>query len=315
MDLGFHIARADPGVFIAQIGDSVLLLAVHVDDCTMTGSLAKLIAIYKGKLHKQYSLTDLGSVNWLLGIQIMHNQEVRTISLSQEAYIKSILARFKLSDAKPYSMPMVPSASYSKDDSPVSANDAVHMQRVPHCEAIGSLMYTSVATWLDITFAVLTLSQFLENPGESHWKAVKWVFRYLAGMHRMALTYRGERHDLEGFTDADGASQDHCWAISGYAFIMDSRVIFWSSKKQELVTLSTAEVEYVAVTHATKECIWLRHLTGEILPTQSKSITLYCDNQAALKLMQGDNYHTRTKHIDIHYHFIQDVVKKGYIKL
>jgi hypothetical protein len=96
---------------------------------------------------------------------------------------------------------------------------------------------------------------------------------------------------------------------------MDSRVIFWSSKKQELVTLSTAEVEYVAVTHATKECIWLHHLTGEILPTQSKSITLYCDNQAALKLMQGDNYHTRMKHIDIHYHFIQDVVKKGYIKL
>ena len=73
---------------------------------------------------------------------------------------------------------------------------------------------------------------------------------------------------------------------------------------QELVTLSTAEVEYVVVMHATKECIWLRHLTGEILPIQSESITLYCDNQATLKLMQGDNYHARMKHIDICYHFI-----------
>jgi Reverse transcriptase (RNA-dependent DNA polymerase) len=74
-DLGFHVARVDPGVFIAQIGDSVLLLAVHVDDCMMTGSLVKLIAIYKVKLHKQYTLMDLGLVNWLLGIQITHNCE------------------------------------------------------------------------------------------------------------------------------------------------------------------------------------------------------------------------------------------------
>jgi hypothetical protein len=173
MDLGFRIARVDPGVFIVWIEDNVLLLAVHVDDCTMTGSLAKLIAIYKAKLHKWYTLTDLGPVNWLLGIQIMHNREVRTILLSQEAYIKSILARFELSNTKPYSTPMVPSASYSKSDSPVSMNDAMHMWRVPYHEAIGSLMYTSVATQPDITFAVSTLSQFLENPGEAHWEVVK----------------------------------------------------------------------------------------------------------------------------------------------
>jgi hypothetical protein len=85
---------------------------------------------------------------------------------------------------------------------------------------------------------------------------------------------------------------------------MDGGAISWSSRKQELVTLSTAEAEYVAAMHAMKECIWLRCLTGEILPTQSKSITLYCDNQATLKLAQGDNYHARTKHIDICYHFI-----------
>jgi hypothetical protein len=74
-DLGFCVTRVDPGVFIAQIGDSVLLLVVHINDCTKTGSSAKLIAVYKGKLHKQYALTDSGPVNWLLGIQITHNRE------------------------------------------------------------------------------------------------------------------------------------------------------------------------------------------------------------------------------------------------
>jgi len=88
--------------------------------------------------------------------------------MSQEAYIKMIITRFTLADAKPYSTPMVPSTSYSKDDSPALANDAAWMRKVLYCEAIGSLMYTSVVTQPDITFTVSTLLQFLENLGEVH---------------------------------------------------------------------------------------------------------------------------------------------------
>jgi len=172
-DLGFQVARADPRVFVAHIKKHTLVLAVHVNNCAMTGSLPKLIAVYKGKLHERYALTDLGPVSWLLGIQITHDRETRAISLSQEAYIKTIIARFVLANAKPYSMPMVPSASYSKDDSPASVNDAAQMRKVLYREAIGSLMYASVATWPDITFVVSTLLQFLENLGEAHWQAVK----------------------------------------------------------------------------------------------------------------------------------------------
>src|SRR6266850_1503928 len=121
------------------------------------------------------------------------------ISLSQEAYIKTIIACFTLANAKPYSTPMVPFTSYSKDNSPASANDAARMHKVPYREVIGSLMYASVATGLDITFAVSTLSQFLENLGEAHWQAVKQVFRYLAGMRTVTLTYGGEREDLHRY--------------------------------------------------------------------------------------------------------------------
>src|SRR5579863_4742682 len=122
-------------------------------------------------MHACYALTDLGPVSWLLGIQVMHDHSACTISLSQAAYIKSIIARFSLADAKPYSTPIVPSASYSKSDSPASVTDAARMHKVPYREAIGSLMYASVATCPDITFAVSTLSQFLENLGEAHWEA------------------------------------------------------------------------------------------------------------------------------------------------
>jgi len=203
----------------------MLVLAVHVDDCAMTRSSPKLIVAYKGKLHKRYALTDLGPMSWLLGIQVTCDHKTWAISFLQEAYIKTIIAHFTLANAKPYSTPMVPSASYSKDDSPTSANDAAQMCKVPYCKVIGSLMYALVTTWPDITFAVSTLSQFLENLGEAYWQAVKQVFCYLAGTCNVMLTYGGEQEDLHRYTDTDGASQDHHQAISGYAFIMDGGMI------------------------------------------------------------------------------------------
>ena len=259
-DIGLSVSRADPEVFVARKGEHILILAAHVDDCVITGSSPELIKDFKMKLNDHYALTDLGPVQWLLSIKVTRNREARTISLSQEGYISSILEQFNLQDAKAVDTPMLPSVSYSKRDSPANDMEREHMARVPYWEAIGSLMYASVATRPDITFAVSTLSQFLDNPGEAHWEAVKRVYRYLSGTRDLALTYRGDKHELRGHTDADGASQEHHRAISGYCYSIDGGAVACSSKKQELVTLSTAEAEYVAATHASKEAIWLRRL-------------------------------------------------------
>ena len=309
--LGFRVSSADPGVFTARVGTDILVLAAHVDDCILTGSSKDLITEYKGKLNEHYALTDLGPVHWLLGIKVTRDRETRTISLSQSAYIKAILARFSLTNAKSFPTPMLPGAMYSKKDSPTSPTDKARMKKVPYREAIGSLMYASVGTRPDITFAVSTLSQFLENPGEMHWEAAKRVFRYLSGTRELALIYGGDQHQLLGYTDADGSSQEHRRAISGHAFLIDGGAVSWSSRKQELVTLSTAESEYVAATHASKELIWLRRLIGDLSQPFTVPTTLLCDNQAALRLAQADNYHARTKHIDIRYHFIRNVVERG----
>jgi hypothetical protein len=176
-------------------------------------------------------------------------------------------------------------------------------------------MYASVATRPDITHTVSTLSCFLDNPGPAHWEAVKRAFRYLAGSKTLTLTYGGEHHDLVGYTDADGASEEHHHAVSGYAFLFDGGAVSWHSRKQELVTLSTAEAEYVAATHAAKEAIWLRRFLSEVLSPITTPTVLNCDNQAAIKLATTDNYHARTKHIDICYHFIWQVISDGILTL
>jgi hypothetical protein len=133
--------------------------------------------------------------------------------------------------------------------------------------------------------------QFLENPGELHWATVKWIFRYLSGMRDLELTYSGECHDLVRYMDVDGVAQEHQHAISGHTFILDAGAVSWSSWKQELVTLSTTEVEYIATTHASKEALWLWKLIHKLFPLMARPMTLYCDNQAMLRLIEDDNYH------------------------
>ena len=210
---------------------------------------------------------------------------------------------------------MDPNISFSKDQCPTTADEIACMRRIPYREAIGSLMYASVGTRPDISFAVSTLSQFLDNPGQVHWEAVKRVFRYLLGTKNWGLTYGGGKIGLEGYSDADGASQEHRRAISGYAFIMNGGCISWSSRKQELVTLSTAEAEYVATTHAAKEAIWLRNFIGEVFTPFTNPTTLYCDNQSAVAIATNGNFHARTKHIDIRYHFIRYMIENGSLTL
>jgi hypothetical protein len=314
-DLGFHVNNTDPGIFSIHDKTHITVLAVHVDDCVITGSSEELISKYKRELDSRYSLTDLGPIHWLLGIKVTRNRDAHTVLLLQVSYINTILSRFSLSDAKPVATPIVPSTSYSKTDAPTDANEAGHMKKIPYCKAVSSLMYAAVATHPDITFAISTLSQFLDNPGEAHWEGVKHVFRYLAGTKTHSLTFGNEQHDLLGFTDADGTSQEHRHAISGFTFLIDGRAVSWASRKQEIITLSTAEAEYVATTHAAKESIWLRRLIGPLFGHFNSPITLFCDNQAVLHLATDDNYHAQTKHIDICYHFIRQTISNKKIKI
>ena len=236
---------------------NIVILAFHVDDCTIVGNTQELIQSYKDKLKNKYLLTDLGTANWLLGVKITRNLEARTLSLSQSSYIDSILTRFNFTDLKPFATPMDPSIHFSKDQCPKTPEEVTEMTKIPYRKAIGSLIYCAVATCPDIAFSMSLLAQYMENPGKVHWEAVKRIFRYLSGTKDWKLTYGVTDKGLEGYMDADGSSQEHRHTISGYVFLVNRGAISWSSKKQELVTPSMAKSEYVTATYAAKEALWL----------------------------------------------------------
>ena len=187
------------------------------------------------------------------------------------------------------------------------------MWNIPYCQAVGSLIHLATGTRPDITFTTSFVSQFNANPGWDHWEAIKGIYHYLIGMKSLMLTFGTQIQGLVGYVNVDGATQEHQQAITGFAFIIDGGAILWGLKKQELVTLFTAESEYVAATHTAKEALWLQCLIGEMFWPLTEPTTLFGDNQSAIALTHDSSYHTHTKHIDICYHFIRFTVEDGSI--
>ena len=114
------------------------------------------------------------------------------------------------------------------------------------------------------------------NPGAVHWEVVKRVFRYLKGTHELWLSYGGTAKEMEGYADADGSMMEDRRAISGYAFIINGGAVSWSTKKQEIVSLSTTESKYIAATYAAKEALWLRSLMSQIFGITFHATTREC---------------------------------------
>ncbi len=291
------------------------VVAVHVDDCTIAASTPRLVTDFKAGLSKHVEVTDLGELHWMLGIEVKRDRVANTVHLSQRAYIDAILHRFNFTDLKPLSTPMDVQVKLTSEQAPVSAAEFAAMRDIPYCEAVGTLNWAALATHPNISFAVSTVARFTLNPGPVHWEAVKRIFRYLAGSRDLWLSYGETRRALIGYTDTDGSMAEDRRAISGYAFLIDGGTVSWSSKRQEIVSLSTTESEYVAATHGLKEVLWLRSLLSEVFGPFKDPMTMFCDNQSAIVLARNHQYHAHTKHIDVRYHFICWVVDQGVVWL
>jgi Reverse transcriptase (RNA-dependent DNA polymerase) len=302
--LNFKWCRVEHAVFYKYKGQDILLVAADVDDMTIVGNSKQAIRKLKDGLSQHVKIKDLGDLSWMLEIEVTRDRLARTVSFLQRSYIVKILERFNLQNASLLSTPLNPHHKLTLAQCPDTPRHYEAMRGVLYREAIGLLMYTALGTWPDIMFAVSFLSQFMQNPGRPHWEEVKRVFRYLKGTIDLKLTIGGGDHwswaedglkkriGLEGFTDADGASQHHRHSILGYVFTIDGGAVSWSSKKQSIVALSTTEAEYIAATHTAKEALWICMFLAEITRPLSHPTTLYCDNQSAISISKNDQSQT-----------------------
>ena len=313
--LSFLRSDVDQAIFFRREEKGLIIVLVHVDDCTVTATSMNLINNFKVSISQHVEITDLGELHWLLGIKVKRNRERHTIHLSQRSYLDLILQQYGFQDLKPVSIPMDTNIRLTTAQSPSTTAEFPQMCDIPYREAVGSLMYAALGTRPDIAFAVQTVSCFSTKPGPAHWEAVKHVFCYLKGTSDLWLSYGMKNMKLTGYTDADGSMAEDRHAISGYAFLIHGGAVSWSAKRQEIIALSTTEAEYVAITHAAKEALWLRSLIFQLFELDLEPTTLFSDNKSAIELTKDHQFHPRTKHIDIRFHFIRYIIENGSIHL
>ena len=190
-----------------------------------------------------------------------------------------------------------------------------YMSRIPYSSAVGSLMYALVCTRLDIAHAVGFVSMYMNNPCKENWKEVKWILRYLRGTTSHALCFGGSDIVLQGYVDAYMAGDKYSRRSSTwYVFTVGGIAVSWISKIQQVVSLSTMEAEYVVATKVSKEMMWLQRFMEELGKKQD-NIKFYSDNQSGIHLAKNSIFHSKTKHIQLKYHFIQSVLEDELLKL
>ncbi|GJT41121.1 retrovirus-related pol polyprotein from transposon TNT 1-94 [Tanacetum coccineum] len=272
----------------------------------------------KSLLKKEFDMKELGEAKMIIGMEIVRDRSRKILRVSHSGYVSKILNNFRIDNGKSVKMPLGGHFKLSLKNFSVKDCDVERMSKVPYANAVGSLMYLMVCTRPDIAYAVSVVSRYLANPGKNHWEAVKWILKYLRGTANVGLVYgtnRGNHVDVTGFVDSDYAKDpDKGRSITGYAFLVQGCVVSWKATLQHVVALSTTEAEYMALTEAVKEAIWLRGLLEE-LGVELNTVAVNCDNQGAIHLSRNHVFHERTKHINVRYHFIREVLEAKTVKV
>ncbi|SGY77691.1 BQ5605_C005g03697 [Microbotryum silenes-dioicae] len=305
--LGYVATESDHCVYVRTTGDVRHYIALYVDDLLMISpSLPEIERTLQG-LEQRYGVKRLGEAEYVLGIQIRRSPD-GSISLSQEQYLKDVLARFGMSDAHPVATPMQSDLRLEVELQPTPFPD-----RTRYLQAIGSLMYASTGTRPDLAYTVGYLARFSHSPSAAAWGAVKHAFRYIAGTLPHGLRYtRGDPAPLLGYSDCNwGACVLSSKSTMGYTFVYAGAAVSWSSRLQSRVADSTCDAKYLALSHAGKEAIFLRQLFGELGLSSSKPVPIYGDNQGANALTKNPVFHARTRHIRLREHFVRDMVSMG----
>ncbi|MBW0529850.1 hypothetical protein O181_069565, partial [Austropuccinia psidii MF-1] len=311
-EVGFRACLMDPCVFFRQ-KPSKLWLYIHVDDIAIFGAD---IEPFKKEISSEFDIKDIGIADLLIGIKVTHSPD--GLALDQQHFTESLLDLYGMSNCKSASTPLLPNEHLAiATDEEISSFNALG---ISYRSAIGSINYLSTATRPDLSFAVSSLSQFLERPGLLHWKAFLHVLRYLRGTPDLGLVYsRGSDGGVRAYSDADwGNCRSTRRSTTGYLVLFNNCLTTWKTRKQPSVSLSTAEAEYKSLCDLASELMWLRQWATECqIHDFSQAIPVHEDNQSCINTASGNcNLNNkRMKHVNIQLHFIKEIVQSSQIKL
>jgi transposase InsO family protein len=307
LENGFKMGSVDKTLFLLRQGNDSLIVQIYVDDIIFGGSSHFLVAKFAESMSKEFEMSMMGELTFFLGLQIKQTQEGTFVH--QGKYTIDVLKKFDMADAKPISTPIPTSAALDADE------DGESVDQKEYRSMIGSLLYLT-ATRPDIHFVVCLCARFQASPRTSHRQAVKRIMRYLRFTPKFGLWYSASSTlSLCGYSDADfaGCRLDRK-STSGTCQFLGSSLVSWSSRKQSNVAQSTTEAEYVAAASCCSQLLWMI-ATLRDFGLSFSHVPLLCDSTSAISVAKNPVLHSKTKHIDVRYHFLRDHVEKGDIEL
>ncbi|WVZ63797.1 hypothetical protein U9M48_013402 [Paspalum notatum var. saurae] len=277
---GFVMGSVDKSLFLLSRGGDTLIVQIYVDDIIFGGSSHALVSSFAKQMSREFEMSLMGEHQFFLELQIKQGPEGTFVH--QAKYTRDILKKFEMDDSKSMTTPMSTNTVLDADE------DGEAVDQKEFRGMIGSLLYLT-ATRPDIQFAR--------------------IFRYLKFTLELGLWYSSVSSiSLRGFLDADhaGCRIDHK-STSGTCQLLGTSFVSWSSHKQASLSLSTTETEYIAA---------LRALMDESHPyLKFGKIPLLVDSTSAISVAKNPVFHSRTKHIDVWFHFRRDHYEKGDIDL
>ncbi|KAJ0589103.1 putative RNA-directed DNA polymerase [Helianthus annuus] len=309
LEHGYNRSENEPTLYVKAVGpNEVIYVCLYVDDIICTSSSDKLIHEFKQGMKDAFEMTDMGLMKRFLGLEV--NQTEVGIFLAQEAYAKALLRRFGMHNCNYEETPMNTSEKLTLEDGTEQVNGEYFRSLV------GGLIYLTHSR-PDLAYAVSTISRFMQKPSKVHMGAARRVLKYVAKTASYGIWYNKiQELKLVGYSDSDWAACiDDRKSVSAYVFHLGGAAIAWSSKKQASVALSSTEAEYIAASGATCEAIWLRRVLEDFGFKQLEATTIFCDNKSTISLSKNPVLHKRSKHIELRYHFMREMVEQDQIKL
>ncbi|KAJ9536426.1 LOW QUALITY PROTEIN: hypothetical protein OSB04_un000384 [Centaurea solstitialis] len=304
---GFKKGSVDSTLFIMKEGDHIVVIQVYVDDIIFGSTSKDLCKKFETIMTQEFKMSMMGEINFFLGLQV--KQFTDGIFINQSKYIFDLLKKYDMSSCNSIGTPMATGNKIGPD------HEGKDVDLRTYRGMVGSLMYLT-ASRPDIMFATCVCARYQAKPKESHLAAVKRIFRYLKGTPYYGLWYpKGLGFELQAYSDADygGCNMDRK-STSGHIQLLGNKLVSWASKKQQCVSTSTAESEYVAAASCCSQVLWMQTQLRDY-GFVYKKIPIYCDSKSAIAISANPVQHSKTKHIDIRYHFLKDNVEKENIEL
>ncbi|KAI3715304.1 hypothetical protein L6452_22283 [Arctium lappa] len=304
---GFSKSTVDTTLFIKKEKSDIILIQIYVDDIIFGSTNPKYCKNFSNLMVSRFQMNMMGEMNSFLGLQV--KQFSLGIFINQSKYIMDILWKFKMENSKPIGTPMAPGTKIGTDPSGMAVDVRTYRGM------IGSLMYLT-SSRPDIMFSTCLCARYQANRKEIHMSAVQRIFRYLKRTADLGLWYpKDTSFELTAYTDADhaGCMLDRK-STSGHVQFLGDKLVSWASKKQLCVSTSTVEAEYVAAASCCSQVLWMRTQLRDY-GFHFNKILIYCDSKSAIAISTNPVQHTKTKHIDVKYHFIKDHVEKETIEL